>query len=187
MATAESGVGQAFESFSAAAPEGWRVELVEREICVSPPGNGEHAEIVSELAGQVMDRRNDLSLRPCTGIGLKIPEVLGVPGAGHVLPDLTVAPKSSFANEDVWQNPSAVLLVAEVASAGTAERDRRKKPCGYARAGIPVCLLIDGEKGEVVVHFEPSDDAYGCSARYKWGLDVPLPEPLGFELDAAGF
>lgn len=73
MATTESSVGQAFELFSAAAPEGWRVEIVEGEICVSPPGNGEHAEIVSEAAGQVIDRRNDPSLRPCTGIGLKIP------------------------------------------------------------------------------------------------------------------
>lgn len=87
----------------------------------------------------------------------------------------------------MWQDPSPVLLVAEVTSADTAERDRKEKPCGYARAGIPVYLLIDWEKGDVVVHFEPSGDTYGCSARYKWGLDVPLPEPLGFELDTAGF
>ncbi|WP_239134785.1 Uma2 family endonuclease [Streptomyces sp. SID12488] len=190
MVATESSVGQAFELFSAAAPEGWRVELVEGEICLSPPGNGAHAEIVSELAGQVIDRRGDPSLRAYTGVGLKVPTVPGipgVPGADYVLPDLTVAPRSSFANEDVWQYPSDVLLAAEVTSAGTAERDRGKKLCGYARAGIPVYLLIDGEKGEVVVHFEPSDGAYGCSVRYKWGLAVPLPAPLGFELDTAEF
>ncbi|MFI1355138.1 Uma2 family endonuclease [Streptomyces sp. NPDC020898] len=184
MATAESSVGQAFELFSEAAPEGWRVELVEGEVYVSPPDNGAHAEIVSELAGQVIDRRSDPSLRTYTGIGLKIP---GVPGGGRVLPDLTIAPKSSFAGEDVWQDPSIVLLVAEVTSTGTAERDRDKKPLGYARAGIPVYLLIDREAGELVVHSGLSGDAYGRHVRHKLGDAVPLPECLGFELDTAGF
>ncbi|MDG5801561.1 Uma2 family endonuclease [Streptomyces ossamyceticus] len=177
-------VEQVFELFSATAPKGWRVELIEGEICVTPPANGEHEEIVSELADQVTERRGDRSLRNYTGIGLDVP---GASGTGHVVPDLVIAPKGSFSDREEWHDPSPVLLVAEVTSDGTAERDREKKIHGYARAGIPLYLLIDREAGEAVVHSEPSADEYAKSSRCKLGLTVALPAPLGFELDTAEF
>jgi Uma2 family endonuclease len=177
-------VEQVFELFSATAPRGWRVELIEGEICVTPPANGEHEEIVSELTEQVIDRRQDQSLRNYRGIGLNVP---GASGTGHVVPDLVIAPKGTFGDSDEWHDPSAVLLVAEVTSTSTADRDREKKILGYARADIPVYLLIDREEGEVTVHSEPSGDEYAKAAKYKLGLTVPLPAPLGFDLDTAEF
>ncbi|SPF01617.1 Uma2 family endonuclease [Streptomyces sp. MA5143a] len=175
-------VEQVFELFSATAPKGWRVELIEGEICVTPPANGEHEEIVSELSGQVRD--HDKGLGRYTGIGLDVP---GASGTGHVVPDLVIAPKGSFSDSEEWHDASPVLLVAEVTSDSTAERDREKKIHGYARAGIPLYLLIDREAGEAVVHSEPSADAYAKSSRCKLGLTVSLPAPLGFELDTAEF
>lgn len=175
-------VEQAFELFSAAAPEGWRVELVEGEIYVVPPANGEHEEIVSELSGQVRD--HDRGLGRYTGIGLN---VAGASGTGHVIPDLVIAPKGSFHDEEEWHAPSGVLLVAEVTSDSTAFRDREQKIRGYARAGIPIYLLIDRGEGEVLVYSEPSGDDYTKGPKYKLGLAVPLPAPLGFELDTAEF
>ncbi|MCX5559179.1 Uma2 family endonuclease [Streptomyces sp. NBC_00038] len=177
-------VEQAFELFSAAAPEGWRVELVEGEIYVVPPANGEHEGIVSEVVEQVIARRTDRTLRNYTGIGLNVP---GASETGHVIPDLVVAPKGSFHDEEEWHAPSGVLLVAEVTSDSTAARDREKKIRGYARAGIPIYLLIDREEGEVVVYSEPSGDDYTKGPKHKLGLAVPLPAPLGFELDTAEF
>lgn len=175
-------VEQAFELFGAAAPRGWRVELIEGEICVSPPANGEHEEFVSELSGQVRD--HDKGLGRYTGIGLYLP---GASVTGHVIPDLVVAPKGSFHDKQKWHDPSPVLLVAEVTSDSTAARDREKKIHGYARAGIPVYLLIDREEGEVTVFSEPDGDEYAKGAKHKMGLAVPLPSPLGFELDTAEF
>ncbi|MEU6352835.1 Uma2 family endonuclease [Streptomyces sp. NPDC047072] len=177
-------VQQAFELFSAVAPRGWRVELIEGEICVTPPANGEHEEFVSEVSDQVAVRRTDRSLRNYTGIGLDVP---GASETGHVVPDLVVAPKGSFDDKEKWHVPSAVLLVAEITSTSTADRDRDKKMLGYARAGIPVYLLIDREEAEVVVFSEPSGEEYARSSKYKMGLAVPLPAPLGFEIDTAEF
>ncbi|WP_328360710.1 Uma2 family endonuclease [Streptomyces sp. NBC_00457] len=177
-------VGQVFEFFSATAPKGWRVELIEGEICVTSLGDGGHATVLSELTGQVIDRCNDPSLRNYTGIGLNVP---GDPETGHVIPDLVIAPKGSFRNEEEWHDPSAVLLVAEVTSDSTAVRDREKKIRGYARAGIPVYLLIDRQEAEVTVYSEPSGDEYAQGPKHKLGLAVPLPEPLGFELDTGEF
>ncbi|WP_327316506.1 Uma2 family endonuclease [Streptomyces sp. NBC_01235] len=177
-------VQQVFELFSATAPRGWRVELIEGEICVTPPANGEHEEIVSEVADQVVERRRDRSLRNYTGIGLNVP---GASETGHVVPDLVIAPKGSFDDQEEWHEPSGVVLVAEVTSTSTADRDRDKKIHGYARAGIPVYLLIDREEAEVIVYSEPSGDDYAQAPKHKLGLAVPLPAPLGFELDTAEF
>lgn len=177
-------VEQAFELFSAAAPEGWRVELIEGEICVTPPANGEHEEIVSEVNHQVGRKVRDDSLRNFTGIGLAVP---GSSATGHVVPDLVIAPKGSFGDQEEWHDPSPVLLVAEVTSDSTAAHDREKKIRGYARAGIPLYLLIDREEGQVTVYAEPSGDEYAKGAQHKMGLAVPLPAPLNFELDTAEF
>lgn len=177
-------VEQAFELFSAAAPEGWRVELIEGEICVTPPANGEHEEIVSEVNHQVGRKVRDDSLRNFTGIGLTVP---GSSATGHVVPDLVIAPKGSFGDQEEWHEPSPILLVAEVTSDSTAAHDREKKIRGYARAGIPVYLLIDREEWQVTVYSEPSGDEYAKGAQHKMGLAVPLPAPLGFDLDTAEF
>lgn len=175
-------VEETFELFSAQAPKGWRVELIEGEIYVVPPANGEHEEIVSELSGQVRD--HDRGLGRYTGIGLSLP---GTNDPVRVIPDLAIAPKGSFGDQHDWHAPDAVLLVAEVTSASTASRDRVLKIRAYARAGIPVYLMIDREAGEAVVCSGPEGDDYTHKSLHKLGTEVPLPAPLGFSLDTAAF
>ncbi|WP_435853055.1 Uma2 family endonuclease [Streptomyces lavendulocolor] len=177
-------VEEAFDMFSAVAPKGWRVELIEGEIHVTPPANGEHEEIVSEVTDQVVQRRKEQRIRSYTGIGLFMP---GASVSGKVEPDIVLAPKGSFDDQAEYHDPSAVLLVAEVTSRSTAGNDRVKKIRGYARAGIPVYLLIDRESEEAVVCTEPSGEDYGAKAAYKLGEVVPLPDPLGFDLDTGRF
>ncbi|MFF8833796.1 Uma2 family endonuclease [Streptomyces sp. NPDC015130] len=175
-------VQETFELFSALAPKGWRVELIEGEICVVPPANGEHEEIVSELSGQVRD--HDKGVGRYTGIGLSLP---GAADTVRVIPDLVIAPKGSFDDQQEWHGPDAVLLVAEVTSFSTASRDRVQKIRAYARAGIPVYLMIDREADEAVVCSEPSGDDFGHKSIHKLGTVVPLPYPLGFAVDTSQF
>ncbi|MGW0122647.1 Uma2 family endonuclease [Streptomyces sp. NPDC003327] len=177
-------VQEAFELFSALAPKGWRVELIEGEIYVAPPANGEHEEIVTEMVEQVIARRVGKELRNFTGIGLGLP---GITDALRVVPDLVIAPKGSFHDRSEWHAPDPVLLVAEVTSSSTASRDRVQKIRAYARAGIPLYLMIDREAGEAVVCSGPAGDDYGHKAVHKLGTAVPLPHPLGFELDTSAF
>ncbi|MEV7870080.1 Uma2 family endonuclease [Streptomyces sp. NPDC088124] len=175
-------VEAAFDVFSAVAPEGWRVELIEGEIRVTPPANGEHEEIISELGGQVRDHRKDLGRY--TGIGLFVP---GASVSGRIVPDLVVAPKGSFADELEYHDPAPALLVAEVTSRLTGENDRVRKIRGYARAGIPVYLLIDREVDQAVLCTAPFGEDYRRKVPYKISETIPLPEPLGFELDTGEF
>ncbi|MGW7515831.1 Uma2 family endonuclease [Streptomyces sp. NPDC054796] len=175
-------VEDAFEAFDAAAPDGWRVELVEGEIHVVPPANGEHEEIVSEVTGQVRDHHKEFGRY--TGLGLLIP---GASPTGKIIPDLVVAPKGCFSDAQEFHDPSPVLLVGEVTSRSTGDIDRGPKLRGYARAGIPVYLLIDREADEVVVHSEPKGEEYTRRVQAKFSKKIALPEPLGFELDTAEF
>ncbi|MFF5450930.1 Uma2 family endonuclease [Streptomyces sp. NPDC012950] len=177
-------VQETFELFSALAPKGWRVELIEEEIHVVPPANGEHEEIVTEVVEQVIARRVDKEVRNFTGIGLSLP---GTTDTVRVIPDLVIAPKGSFADQQEWHAPDPVLLVAEVTSSSTASRDRVQKIRAYARAGIPLYLLIDREAGEAVVCSVPAGDDYDHKSVHKLGTPVPIPAPLGFTLDTAEF
>ncbi|MFJ6697102.1 Uma2 family endonuclease [Streptomyces sp. NPDC091272] len=175
-------VEEAFDVFSAVALKGWRVELIEGEIHVTPPANGEHEEIVSEISGQVRDHHRQLGRY--TGVGLDIP---AASATGKVVPDLVVAPKGSFDDALEFHDPSPVLLVAEVTSASTGGRDRVRKLRGYARAGIPVYLLIDRDAGKVMLCTEPTGETYASRVAYDMPGKVPLPEPLGFDLDTGEF
>lgn len=67
----------------------------------------------------------------------------------------------------------------------TNQRDRVEKPSAYAASSIPMYLLIDREKAEVVFHSEPVDGRYAEVHRYAFGRPVPLPEPIGLTLDTA--
>ncbi|WP_254407240.1 Uma2 family endonuclease [Streptomyces sp. GMY02] len=177
-------VEAAFDVFSAAAPVGWRVELVEGEIHVAPPANGEHEEIVAEMTVQVTVRRKNPQMRSYCGIGLYVP---GASVTGKVVPDLVIAPKGSFASASEYHDPAPVLLIAEVTSRSTGDNDRVKKIRGYARAGIPVYLLIDREADQAVLCTMPFGEDYKRKVPYKLSEPVPLPEPLGFELDTGEF
>jgi Uma2 family endonuclease len=181
-------VEQVFELYSAQEPEGWRVELLEGEVCVTSVNDGQHATMVAELCDQVTD--SDRTVGCYTGIGLRVPRGASGPAGwaeGRLLPDLVIAPRGGFRNGFVWQDPAPVVLVCEVTSPLTAHRDRVRKIRAYARAGIPLYLLIDREAAEAVVCSEPADDDYGHKSIHKLGTVVPLPHPLGFDLDTGAF
>jgi Uma2 family endonuclease len=173
---------EAFEAMSAAAPEGWRVELIEGEIHVMPPANGQHEEFVSEMAGQVRDHRKDL--RSYTGLGLRLS---GLTPSDKVIPDLVIAPRGSFDNDAEYQGVEAVLLVGEVTSKSTGDNDRGRKLRAYARSGIPCYLLVDREKDTVTLLTRPSGERYLKQVSVAISEKLALPDPLGFALDTSEF
>ncbi|OKI07306.1 hypothetical protein A6A06_35915 [Streptomyces sp. CB02923] len=177
-------VADAFEALSAAAPEGWRVELIEGEIHVVPPANGEHEEIVAEVADQVSGRRKDAKLRTRTGLGLNVP---GASLTGKVVPDLVIAPKGSFGDALEYHDPSPVMLVGEVTSQSTAQNDRGPKLRGYARAGIPFYLLVDREAQQVTLYSEPVGPVYTRETAVALSKTIALPAPFDFEIDTGEF
>ncbi|MER5937971.1 Uma2 family endonuclease [Streptomyces sp. NPDC001928] len=170
-----------FEAFDAAAPEGLHVELINGRVLVTPAPDGDHDENVMAIGDQV--RAHDPELRMYQERGLAVPGYR----AGRARADGAVAPLGNFRGQPSWADASGVLMVVEVTSGSEkdAEVDRVDKRDAYAQAVLPVYLLVDRHRGEVVVHWEPEGGRYQHSGKAVFGAKLPLPEPFGFDLDTS--
>ena len=166
-----------FEALAAVAPESVRLEFVDGRLEVKPLPDGNHAEIVMSLLRQCLTQRPELRLYPGQGL---ITEAFG---QGRSRPDGALAPKGYFKGRGEWSDAAGVLMVVEVTSS-QPENDRNAKPFGYASAGIPVYLLIDRRRGELVVHSNPSGGRY-ADTHHTQGLGerLVLPESVGIVLE----
>jgi Uma2 family endonuclease len=83
------------------------------------------------------------------------------------------------------QERAAIALIVEVtspASADTVYNDRVVKPRQYAKAGIPLYLLVDQERTAWTLHGLGDKPGYDVLAAGKFGESVPLPAPFGFSI-----
>ncbi|WP_373311410.1 Uma2 family endonuclease [Kitasatospora indigofera] len=79
-----------------------------------------------------------------------------------------------------------MAMVAEV-TAGRPDQDRIAKRHCYARAGIPLHLLIDRDKSQVSVFGKPQRDECTEVRLAPFGESLAPPDPFGFELDTKPF
>ncbi|MGP3989037.1 Uma2 family endonuclease [Streptomyces sp. 3N207] len=170
-----------FERIASTAPETVTLEFIDGRIGEKAVPDGDHETIVMWLLRQCMQTRPDLDLH--TSQGLKA----GAYRKGRVRPDGSLAPVAHFAGQGEWAEPDGVLMTVEVTSydSDTDRRDRQEKPAAYATVGIPVYLLVDRDRCEVVVHTNPDPDAgrYRDLHTASFGEQVTLPAPVGISLD----
>ncbi|WP_406204582.1 Uma2 family endonuclease [Kitasatospora sp. NBC_01560] len=175
------------ESFlSLHSPEGFRAELIEGEIIVAPPPDGDHEDYISHLVKQVI-RSSAIDMSISGGKGLRLVSG-GLCPKNHVIPDATFAPEELrlFRGAPSWMDPDGVAMVAEVTS-GKPDQDRIAKRHCYARAAIPLYLLVDREKSQVSLFAKPLRDEYTEVHLAAFGEPLALPEPFGFTLDTKPF
>ncbi|WP_411129429.1 Uma2 family endonuclease [Streptomyces sp. x-19] len=167
-------------------PQGFRAELVEGEIVVTPPPDGNHERLFSRLVRQVL-RNAETDMDVSGTKGLLLPRGGRCP-KNHVIPDATFAPVDLdlFRGAESWMPGDGVALVVEVTSR-QADRDRVSKRHCYARAGTPLYLLTDRDKSTVTLFSEASDDDYLGHTTVPFGKPLPLPAPFSFDLDTAAF
>jgi Uma2 family endonuclease len=170
-----------FEELEEHAPETVKLEFVDGKLEVKPVPDGAHGEIIMWLLEQCMQQRPELRLYPEQGL------ITEDYGSGRSRPDGALAPKGYFLPFGEWADASGVLMAVEVTSS-RPRNDRHAKPNGYACAGIPVYLLIDRDKHEVVVYSRPEKGEYRDMHRTAGlGAKVELPEPVSITLDTEKF
>jgi Uma2 family endonuclease len=171
-------------------PEGFTAELIEGEIVVSPPPGGNHETAVWSLMEQVV-QRSATRMQFSGQKGLKL-ERGGLCPKNYVIPDGVFAPYDLdlFADAEPWMPSAGVALVVEVTSS-SPERDRGVKRHCYAKARIPLYLLVDREQQSVSLFGEPSGEPgkedYREETRVGFGKPLDLPEPFSFTLDTTEF
>lgn len=165
-------------------PEGFRAELIEGEIVVTPPPDGDHEKYISRIARQVI-RRSLVDMDLSGNKGLKLASAAGLP-RDHVIPDITFAPvdRDLFGGADSWMPCEGVAMVLEVTST-RPHKDRDSKRRGYARGGIPLYLLVDRDDATVTLFTDPDHGDYREQHRVPFGKTLTLPEPFGFDLETA--
>ncbi|MFJ9522680.1 Uma2 family endonuclease [Kitasatospora sp. NPDC101801] len=154
-------------------PEGFKAELIDGEIVVTPPPDGDHETAIGRIVWQIA-RQCPEGVDYAPGKGLTVPN-------GRYIPDATFTRTDAMTGQESWWIPSGVLMVLEVTSS-RPEKDREAKRQGYAAAAIPLYLLVDRQRNEIVLHSEPHRGDYRTTTRVPVGDPLPLPEPFGFEL-----
>jgi Uma2 family endonuclease len=171
-----------FLSFDA--PEGYRAELIDGEIVVTPPPNGNHEHCTSRIIAQVYS--SSAALMDVAGHkGLTVPAAAG---KSHVIPDLTFALRelNLFRGAPPWMPPGGVAMVAEVTSS-SPDHDRLGKRRGYAAAKIPLYLLVDRQQGQATLFSDPVGNDYATQSQVPFGGSIKLPPPFSFTLETDDF
>ena len=167
-------------------PEGFRAELIEGEIVVTPPPDGEHEKYISRIVRQVIKRSStEMDFSGNKGLRLRSGEACP---KNHVVPDVTLAPleRDIFGGADSWMPCDGVAMVLEVTST-KPKADREAKRRCYARGGIPLYLLVDRDAASVTLFSDPEKDDYRELCTRPFGKPLTLPAPFSFDLETADF
>ncbi|MFI8362434.1 Uma2 family endonuclease [Streptomyces sp. NPDC085612] len=168
-------------------PESYQAEIVEGFIEVSPTGRYSHGRTANRLR-RALDRELD-------GSGFSAYQDMDVIHGRKVwIPDVFVAPEDGeehVAEGGLGIDAAAVHLVAEVVSpdADSRARDRERKRRAYARAGIPVYVIVDDHQGHgsvtVLSDPVPGEARYASETTVPYGTAVTVPEgpAKGFTID----
>lgn len=166
------------------APEGSKVEIIEGVVTVPPPPSKNHNTTAALLQRRLY-----------TGIAedWEVYQTLGleVPGSQDLfVPDLAVLPVESVLGSGNRVPADEAELVVEITAKRNANQDRIKKVHGYARAGVPLYLLLDpwhSGRPTATLYGAPEDGTYRVLASVEYGEKLTLPEPFGLDLDTGVF
>ncbi|WP_231640640.1 Uma2 family endonuclease [Nocardiopsis sp. NRRL B-16309] len=163
-------------------PDGYRSEIIDGSIIVSPTPTFRHSTIIKRLE-RALDRSMPEDLDAYQMLTLEVSET-----GDRYVPDLAVLPETPGEeeqwDESDWILPAADLeLAVEVASPGSALHDRQAKVKGYATAGVPLYLVIDPLKSEIAL-LQSREGEYLDVARAVPDTSVKLPEPFNIEIEA---
>ncbi|MHB9862257.1 Uma2 family endonuclease [Streptomyces sp. YIM S03343] len=167
-------------------PEGFRAELIEGEIVVTPPPDGDHEDYIGLIVSQVI-RKSRIAMQFSGNKGLKLRSGGACP-KDHVIPDGTFAPTELrlYRGADSWMPSDGVAMVLEVTST-RPKADRETKRRCYARAGIPLYLLVDRDDASLTLFSDPENDDYRQLCTLPFGKPLTLPEPFALELETTDF
>ncbi|WP_405897504.1 Uma2 family endonuclease [Streptomyces sp. NBC_00727] len=178
----DSQAGVLLEGFLALdPPEGFRAELVEGEIALKPPPDGDHEDCIGLILEQVI-RHAKTDVDFAGNKGLRLRGGRGCP-ANHVIPDGTFAPGALrlYRGAAPWMPCEGVAMVMEVASSKPAADREAKRHC-YARGPIPLYLLVDREESSVTLFSDPEGDDYRQHCTVPFGKPIRLPSPFDLDL-----
>ncbi|MFW6694358.1 Uma2 family endonuclease [Streptomyces sp. MAR4 CNX-425] len=161
-------------------PGGYRVEIVEGVICMSPQRDtlwDTIYDILDQLRARYSRRRLKSDVR--------------IDYPGHLngfASDVVALGENAAKNDEGRWRSQDVEFVGEVISKGTAANDYGPKRAVYAAAEVPVYLIVDPYTAKCRVHLKPKDGKYRVQSTLAFGVDIDLTDtPVGLKLATGEF
>lgn len=161
-----------------------RVEYVDEGVLLlmNPPGL-EHRRIVNSIVGRIYrayDTVTPVDWRVYTAdFQWELPDS----SRRFYIPDVVVVHPDARTKEEEQAAIALIMEVTSPSSPDTVLNDRETKPKEYAKARVPLYLLVDQELGRWTLHaLAEGWQRYQVAAAGKYGEPVPLPAPFGFEI-----
>ncbi|XVQ84759.1 Uma2 family endonuclease [Microbispora siamensis] len=169
---------------------GYRAEIRLGQVVVTPPATMQHGDVLDRLTEFLYPLKPANRWRFHYHWGVHIP-----PQPDLRLPDLMVVPYEVEALDEMRAHGRSLLLVVEVCSPGTRKVDWQEKPLDYARAGVPLFLIVDPVTtprtvtlmSDPLPGLDPFDDrqAYRQIVTVEEGEVLELPEPFGLKIETS--
>ncbi|MCQ8191533.1 Uma2 family endonuclease [Streptomyces rugosispiralis] len=148
-------------------PEGYKVEVVEGAVFMSPQRDV-HWSIIRRIVRALEDR---------FGMDVKVLSDVRIdfPGCKNgFAPDVVkVSQNAAKTDQGRWRSED-VEFVAEVISKDTAGNDYGPKKVAYAEAGVPVYLIADPYTGKCHLFTEPKEGDYLSELSVHFGKELDL-------------
>lgn len=153
--------------------EGFRYELVDGALLVSPSPTPRHSGVAARLQRQLWS---------AVGEGWDVLAGAGVTfdRRNYREPDVAVVRSAALADRQI--SPSDVLLAVEVMSPSSIANDRVAKPAQYAAAGIPHFWRIEPDPPVLIRHVL-ADGGYREVGRGAGRVDVEEPVAVSIDVD----
>ena len=153
--------------------DGYRHELLDGAILVTPSPGLAHQDVVLNLVVILRDH--------CRGTGLHVvvgPFDVRLSDTTVVVPDIVVAPWENFGDRDLR---SAPRLVVEVRSRLTATIDATVKRALYESAGVQSYWLVDPARPAITM-LELADGRYEARGHAVGSETLEVGQPFNFSL-----
>jgi Uma2 family endonuclease len=193
-------VTSALEYWPSPPPWGWTADDLDRLPSDGPNGEPDFFKHIELIDGALVfmspqKRFHERVIRGLTnGLNAHVPDHLIAimqmdVKLGHRMrpcPDVLVIDTAADTDDRTFYSPEEVHLVVEVVSPESEERDRKAKPPRYAEAGIAHLWRVEENDGKPVVYvyeLDPATRAYALTGIHHGKLSVPVPFPIGIDLD----
>ncbi|MFF3328828.1 Uma2 family endonuclease [Streptomyces sp. NPDC002888] len=162
--------------------DGYKAEIIRGNIVMSPWSQGYYLDVMDLVCDQ---------LRPHLPEGHRItygPFLYVFPGAERAYgPDIQVVDRQASRTTSNRLDGEALSFVAELTSSATRDDDLTDKVETYAKAGVPVYLILDMQEEKATVLWEPSAEGYQARCSKPFGEKLDIPAPFNCALDTTGF
>lgn len=167
-----------FDDLEQLPDNGWRYEVVDGALLMTPPPTDFHQAVGRRLFLQLV-RQAPPEWEPVYEVAFRVRTDGRVPDLAILPAGLPVRPR-----QVAYQAGDFAMLV-EVVSPSTRGMDRVMKPAEYAAAGVPFYWRVETEPVVEIIACELVNGAYVERVRLREGsAELPGPYPLTIDVDA---